>query len=75
MAIGFRLEARLAATGAEDPAARALRVIFIARRDAVRPKVLDTGQVSVGWLGPVASGDAQSDRIAALLGARTLRAD
>ena len=75
MASGFWLETRLAATCAEDPAGRALRAIFLARRDAVRPKVLDTGQVLVGRLGLVASGDAQYDRIAALLGARALRAD
>ena len=75
MASGFRLEARLAATCAEDQAARALRAIFLARRDAVRPKALDIGQVSVGRLGLVPSGDAQSDRIAALLGARALRAN
>ena len=74
MASGFRLEARLAAACAEDPAGRALRAIFLARRDAVRAKALDTSQVSVQRLGLVASGDARADRIAALLGARGLRA-
>ena len=75
MASGFRLEARLAAACAADPAARALRAVFLARRDATRPKPADTGQVSVQRVGLVASGDAQHDRIAARLGARSLRAD
>jgi 3-hydroxyacyl-CoA dehydrogenase len=72
MATGFRLEARLAAACAADPAARALRAVFLARRDAARPvAALRTTEVSLQRLGLWASGDAGT---AATLGARAARA-
>lgn len=73
MATGFRLEARLAAKCAAHAAPRALRAVFLARRDAARPVAALPAEVSVRRLGLWAD-RSTTDATAATLGARAARA-